>query len=76
MRNQRVVIFGTGTAGVGVADQIRDAMIRDGLSREEAQRICGAWTKTACSPPKCRANLASISSVCTCDGRKQKLEAR
>ena len=36
MRNQRVVIFGTGTAGVGVADQIRDAMIRDGLSREEA----------------------------------------
>jgi malate dehydrogenase (oxaloacetate-decarboxylating) len=36
MRNQRVVIFGTGTAGVGVADQLRDAMIRDGLSREEA----------------------------------------
>ena len=36
LRNQRVVIFGAGTAGVGVADQIRDAMVRDGLSKEEA----------------------------------------
>ncbi len=38
MRNQRVVIFGAGTAGIGVADQIRDAMVRDGLSREDATR--------------------------------------
>lgn len=36
MRNQRVVIFGSGTAGIGVADQIRDAMVRDGLSQEDA----------------------------------------
>ena len=36
MRNQRVVIVGAGTAGVGIADQIRDAMMREGLSREEA----------------------------------------
>ncbi len=36
MRNQRVVIFGAGTAGIGIADQIRDAMIREGLSREQA----------------------------------------
>jgi malate dehydrogenase (oxaloacetate-decarboxylating) len=36
MRNQRVVIFGAGTAGIGIADQIRDAMIREGLSQEEA----------------------------------------
>jgi len=38
LRNQRVVIFGAGTAGVGVADQIRDAMVRDGLSKAEACR--------------------------------------
>src|ERR1700722_11885908 len=36
LRNQRVVIFGAGTAGLGIADQIRDAMVREGLSREEA----------------------------------------
>jgi malate dehydrogenase (oxaloacetate-decarboxylating) len=36
MRNQRVVIFGAGTAGLGIADQIRDAMVREGLPREEA----------------------------------------
>ena len=38
LRNQRVVIFGAGTAGVGVADQLRDAMMRDGLSRRDATR--------------------------------------
>jgi len=36
LRNQRVIIFGAGTAGVGIADQIRDAMIREGFSKEEA----------------------------------------
>jgi malate dehydrogenase (oxaloacetate-decarboxylating) len=36
LRNQRVVIFGAGTAGVGIADQIRDAMVREGLSKEDA----------------------------------------
>jgi len=36
LRNQRVVIFGAGTAGIGVADQIRDAMIREGLSKQQA----------------------------------------
>src|SRR6202050_5149021 len=36
MRNQRVVIVGAGTAGLGIADQIRDAMIREGLPREDA----------------------------------------
>ena len=38
LRNQRVVIFGAGTAGIGVADQIRDAMIREGRSAEDATR--------------------------------------
>ncbi len=36
MRNQRVVIFGAGTAGIGVADKICNAMEREGLSRAEA----------------------------------------
>jgi malate dehydrogenase (oxaloacetate-decarboxylating) len=38
LRNQRVVIFGAGTAGVGIADQIRDAMVREGASPEDAAR--------------------------------------
>jgi malate dehydrogenase (oxaloacetate-decarboxylating) len=33
---QRVVIFGAGTAGVGIADQIRAVIISDGLSNDEA----------------------------------------
>jgi malate dehydrogenase (oxaloacetate-decarboxylating) len=36
LRNQRVIIFGAGAAGIGVADQIRDAMVREGLSNEDA----------------------------------------
>jgi len=35
---QRVVIFGSGTAGVGIADQIRVIMVMDGLSEREATR--------------------------------------
>ncbi len=38
MREQRVVIFGAGTAGVGIADQLRDAMVRDGADRDTATR--------------------------------------
>ena len=38
LRDQRVVILGAGTAGIGIADQIRNAMVRDGLSKEEAAR--------------------------------------
>jgi len=37
-RNQRVVIFGAGTAGIGVADQLCNAMVREGLSKEDAAR--------------------------------------
>jgi malate dehydrogenase (oxaloacetate-decarboxylating) len=36
--DQRVVIFGAGTAGVGVADQVRAVMVDDGLREEEATR--------------------------------------
>ncbi|MFH8595608.1 NAD-dependent malic enzyme [Streptomyces rimosus] len=35
---QRVVVFGAGTAGVGIADQLREAMVRDGLDKDEATR--------------------------------------
>ena len=35
-RDQRVVLLGGGTAGCGIADQIRDQMVRDGLTAEEA----------------------------------------
>ncbi len=36
LREQRVVVFGAGTAGIGVADQIRDAMVADGATAEQA----------------------------------------
>ena len=36
MRDQRVVIHGAGTAGIGIADMMREAMIREGLTEEEA----------------------------------------
>jgi malate dehydrogenase (oxaloacetate-decarboxylating) len=36
LRNHRAVIFGAGTAGIGIADQIRGAMMREGLSPVEA----------------------------------------
>jgi malate dehydrogenase (oxaloacetate-decarboxylating) len=38
MRDQRVVIHGAGTAGLGIADMMREEMIREGLSPEEATR--------------------------------------
>lgn len=37
MRDQRVIVFGAGTAGIGVADQIRDAMVADGAGAEQAR---------------------------------------
>ncbi len=36
LRDHRVVILGSGTAGIGIADQLRDAMAADGLSHAEA----------------------------------------
>ncbi len=36
MRDQRVVIHGAGTAGIGIADALRQAMISGGLSPDEA----------------------------------------
>jgi malate dehydrogenase (oxaloacetate-decarboxylating) len=36
LREQKTVVFGAGTAGIGVADQIRDAMVTDGATVEQA----------------------------------------
>ena len=36
LRDQKTVVFGAGTAGIGVADQIRDAMVDDGATVEQA----------------------------------------
>jgi malate dehydrogenase (oxaloacetate-decarboxylating) len=38
MRDQRVVIHGAGTAGLGIADLMRNTMIREGLPPAEAVR--------------------------------------
>ncbi|GAA4099997.1 NAD-dependent malic enzyme [Actinomadura miaoliensis] len=38
MRDQGIVVFGAGTAGIGIADQLRAAMVRDGLDHEAATR--------------------------------------
>jgi malate dehydrogenase (oxaloacetate-decarboxylating) len=37
LREQRVILFGAGTAGIGIAEQLRDAMMGEGLSAAEAQ---------------------------------------
>jgi malate dehydrogenase (oxaloacetate-decarboxylating) len=37
MREQKLLVFGAGTAGVGIADQIHDAMVRDGASPGQAK---------------------------------------
>jgi malate dehydrogenase (oxaloacetate-decarboxylating) len=38
LRDQRVVIHGAGTAGLGIADMMRDQMVREGLSHSDATR--------------------------------------
>ncbi|OBK44877.1 NAD-dependent malic enzyme [Mycobacterium sp. 1081908.1] len=36
LREQKTIVFGAGTAGIGVADQIRDAMVADGATVDQA----------------------------------------
>jgi malate dehydrogenase (oxaloacetate-decarboxylating) len=38
LADQRVVIHGAGTAGLGIVDMMRDQMVREGLPHEEATR--------------------------------------
>ena len=37
-RDQRIVLLGAGSAAIGVADEIRHALVEDGLSPEDARR--------------------------------------
>lgn len=46
LADQRIVVQGAGTAGIGIVDLLRDMMVADGLSREEAnQRFWGLGSK-------------------------------
>jgi malate dehydrogenase (oxaloacetate-decarboxylating) len=39
IKDMRLVIFGSGTAGTGIADQVRDAIATDrGISKEDAAK--------------------------------------
>ncbi|MFB5268983.1 NAD-dependent malic enzyme [Paenibacillus enshidis] len=43
LAEQRIVVFGPGAAGIGNADQILDAMMRSGLSEQEARGCFWAY---------------------------------
>ncbi|MEW4369319.1 NAD-dependent malic enzyme [Paenibacillus kandeliae] len=43
LQDQRILVFGPGAAGIGNADQIRDAMIKTGLSEQEAEQRFWAY---------------------------------
>ena len=45
---QRVVVFGAGTAGVGIADQIRDHMAVTVYQRKTPPGASGSWISPAC----------------------------
>ena len=38
LHDHRIVVFGAGTAGIGIADQLRDAVAGEGLTRADATR--------------------------------------
>jgi malate dehydrogenase (oxaloacetate-decarboxylating) len=38
LSDQQIIIYGAGSAGVGIADQIKDAMVREGTSEEVANQ--------------------------------------
>jgi malate dehydrogenase (oxaloacetate-decarboxylating) len=62
MRDQRVVIHGAGTAGLGIADMMGDQMVRESLSRRRLPADSGHWAAAASSPTT--AWSASMTSRC------------
>ena len=77
LRNQRVVIFGAGTAGIGVADQIRQAMVSEGLSPEDAVRRFWCVDREGLLTADMSDRLHELSgSICPTYRRPQGLEAR
>lgn len=38
LTDQRIVLFGAGTAGIGIVEQLHDAMVRSGASDEQARK--------------------------------------
>ena len=45
----KLYFWARGSAGIGVADYLRAAMIGEGLSEQEARTGSGLWTRTDCS---------------------------
>lgn len=41
--DHRIVVFGAGTAGIGIADQIRDTMLRTGAEETEEEAYARFW---------------------------------
>ncbi|KAI0028589.1 hypothetical protein K488DRAFT_58233 [Vararia minispora EC-137] len=66
LSEQRYVIFGAGSAGLGIARQLRDAIVKiDGLSHEEATKLFylidkHGLIKQSLGPDKIRAQVADF----------------
>jgi malate dehydrogenase (oxaloacetate-decarboxylating) len=51
LEDARIVIFGAGTAGTGIADQVRDAIASErGISKEEASKQIWYFSTTQLLP--------------------------
>lgn len=57
LRNQRILFYGAGEAGIGIGNQIVSAMVAEGLTEAEARRNCW-YFDTGGLVVKSRTNLA------------------
>lgn len=46
LSEHRVVVFGAGTAGIGIADQVRDAMVREVYLKKNHISVSGVLIVT------------------------------
>src|SRR5260370_9805199 len=51
LRDHRIVIYGAGTAGTGIADQLRAQMLADGLTEGETRATFSALGKQGLATP-------------------------